>query len=113
MMQMLDDIWDEFITTCFNEAPPPDHQRLFLKISTLLFGLKNESAITADLFEVRLHENSSRLEKQGKLTLALDALQKKYQKETVWLGVVPKTLAGNVGTKIAFNRVPDKEEFQY
>jgi hypothetical protein len=32
--------------------------------------------------------------------------------DTINFGVPPKTIAGYVGTKIAFSRVPDKEEFR-
>ena len=41
----------------------------------------------------------------------MDKLQNKYHKETVWLGVTPKTMSGHVGTKIAFSRIPDQAEF--
>lgn len=51
------------------------------------------------------------MRKNDALTRALDRLQDKYQRETVSLGLPPKTLAGYVGTKIAFSRVPDREEF--
>ena len=50
-------------------------------------------------------------EKRDKLSAALDHLQEKYKRETVWMGTIPQTLAGHVGTKIAFSRVPEKEEF--
>jgi DNA polymerase-4 len=115
MMQHFDDIWRQFCLECFGSATPniPDHQRLFLKVSTLLHGLINEDQITNDLFETYLHQNADKKDKQFRLTTALDHLQQKYKQETVWLGVVPKTLAGDVGTKIAFNRVPDMKEFDY
>jgi len=114
MMEHLMSLWDQMIFECFS---PPYHfsekKMLFYKVSTLLHGLVREDQITNDLFETCAQEQSSKHGKQQKLANALDSLQKKYEKETVWLGVVPKTIAGHVGTKIAFNRVPDKEEFQY
>ncbi len=83
----------------------------FRKVAVLLMGLKTPAEMTEDLFETQQVENVMKLRKREALASALDKLQNKYQKETVWLGIVPKTLAGHVGTKIAFSRVPEREEF--
>lgn len=114
MMQHLTALWDRMLVECF--SPPyqfSERKMLFYKVSTLLLGLVREDQITGDLFEEKLNEQSVQHDKQQRLALALDDLQRKYKRETVWLGVVPKTIAGHVGTKIAFNRVPDREEFEY
>lgn len=112
-MQHFSDMWDEMCRDCFGTTTPSfsPHQRIFIKVSTLLLGLSTQEKTTADLFETYIENQSEKHDKQLRLASALDSLQEKYKKETVWLGVVPQTLAGNVGTKIAFNRVPDKEEF--
>ena len=114
MMDHLTSLWDQMMIECFS---PPHHfserKMLFYKVSTLLHGLVRQDQITNDLFETCLDEQSGKNTKQQKLAAALDSLQKKYDKETVWLGVVPQTLSGHVGTKIAFNRVPEKDEFNY
>jgi len=83
----------------------------FKKVSVLLTGLCRKEDITDDLFEKPDPATHIRRQKQEALALALDSLQTRYQKETVCLGVAPKTAAGHVGTKIAFSRVPDREEF--
>ena len=113
MMRHFDALWHQMCLETFNTATPviPERKMIFLKISTLLHGLVRQEQITDDLFEKHLQEQMDQSDKQGRLAAALDSLQQKYKEETVWLGVVPQTLAGNVGTKIAFNRVPDKEEF--
>jgi DNA polymerase-4 len=49
--------------------------------------------------------------KRESLSRALEALNKKYHKDAVSIGIIPKTLSGHVGTKIAFSRVPDMDEF--
>jgi DNA polymerase-4 len=41
----------------------------------------------------------------------MDKINQKYGAEAIRLGVSPKTQAGYVGTKIAFHRIPDMEEF--
>ena len=114
MMGHLMGLWEDMMAECF--APPYEfspRKMLFYKVSTLLHGLVRDNQITDDLFEKHLQGLCDKHQKQQDLADALDVLQKKYEKETVWLGVVPKTIAGHVGTKIAFNRVPDKDEFGY
>lgn len=88
-----------------------DTQITFKKVSVVLHGLRRKEEITDDLLNTQRHAHLHRLQKREALANALDTLQNKYQKETVSLGVPPKTLAGHVGTKIAFSRVPDQEEF--
>jgi len=83
----------------------------FKKVSTLLMNLHHAQEITGDMMVEGYQEELGALQKRESLANALDTLQKKYEKETVTLGTPPKTLAGYVGTKIAFSRVPDTEEF--
>ncbi|MEM9469790.1 MAG: impB/mucB/samB family protein [Pseudomonadota bacterium] len=114
LLKHLDRLWERMIDECNIPVNLLSSKRMvFRKVSTLLFGLCEDGTITDDLFEQRLPQEKEQLQKQEKLASALDHLQQKYEKEQVWLGVVPKTLAGHVGTKIAFSRVPDKDEFGY
>jgi DNA polymerase-4 len=83
----------------------------FKKVSALLLSLREKHEITEDLFASRAPESALKLEKQENLTKALEGLRDKYQREIVTMGLSPKTLAGYVGTKIAFNRVPNQDEF--
>jgi DNA polymerase-4 len=103
-LEALDVLWDQMM------IDTGGYQRL-RKISTVLSGLKHRNEITGDLLDESHRQTMRILGKREALANALDTLQKKYQKETVWLGTVPKTLSGYVGTKIAFSRVPDTEEF--
>ena len=80
-------------------------------MAVILSHLHKEETVSGDLFIAGSATHQRIQEKRQSLSLALDKLQTKYQKETVWMGVVPNTLAGHVGTKIAFSRVPEKEEF--
>ncbi|MEM6812190.1 MAG: impB/mucB/samB family protein [Pseudomonadota bacterium] len=112
MMKHFEDLWRQMEQECFGgQSIMSSRKMVFLKVATLLHGLCEKDAITDDLFETHLIEDKAKIEKQQNLAKALDHLQSKYKTETVWLGVVPETLAGDVGTKIAFNRVPDKDEF--
>ncbi len=99
----LDDMWKRL------QYYYPD-QRL-KKVSVILSNLHKEQTVSGNLFVAGSPTQKRIQEKRQNLSNALDTLQNKYQKETVWMGVVPNTLAGHVGTKIAFSRVPEKEEF--
>ncbi|MCK6418362.1 MAG: impB/mucB/samB family protein [Alphaproteobacteria bacterium] len=102
-LQALEELWTRMSIA--------NSQRINLKkISVLLTGLKRADEITGDMLAASPAQ-IRRMQKQEALAAALDRLQNKYQKETVWLGVTPKTLVGHVGTKIAFARVPEREEF--
>ena len=41
----------------------------------------------------------------------MDGLNKKYGRDTVIMGMPAKKLAHYTGTKVAFTRIPDMEEF--
>jgi DNA polymerase IV len=104
-LEKLDELWEEMMEY-FGESGPT-----FKKVSVILHHLRTPEQITDDLFEATAPEKIEAHAKHEALAKALDKLQNRYQKETVYVGVTPKTLAGHVGTKIAFNRVPEKEEF--
>ena len=105
-LQTLDRLWAEMM-----ESPFYGPYIKFKKVSVVLSGLRTREQITDDLLDTRQQDTIRTRQKHESLAAALDKLQNKYQKETVWLGAVPKTLGGHVGTKIAFARVPDAEEF--
>ena len=105
-MQCLDRLWGEMMGDMAHGAYPA-----FKKVSTTLMGLRHGEDITGDLLDESYEETIKTLNKREALASALDKLQNKYKKETVYVGTVPKTIAGYVGTKIAFSRVPEEEEF--
>lgn len=105
-MQHLETLWADMMGEMSGYTAPT-----FKKVSTILSGLKHKHEITGDLLDERFQENMESLKKREALADALDALQNKYQKETVYVGTTPKTISGYVGTKIAFSRVPEEEEF--
>ena len=114
ILQHLDQLWEQMTYEChITSYHYKSRKMIFRKVSTLLHGLQDETAITDDLFTECLPTSKKQREKNEKLASAMDALRDKYQKEQVWLGVTPQTLAGHVGTKIAFSRIPDKDEFKY
>lgn len=105
-------LWEDITDDLFRGAGRRYERRMvFKKISVILHGLRAPGEIIDDLFDTSYQENKTVFEKRTRLTAALDHLQQKYKAETVTLGLPPKTLAGHVGTKIAFSRVPEREEF--
>jgi DNA polymerase-4 len=81
------------------------------KVSVTLYGLQRAGEITPDLFDRVSPAHRKTQIRNEKLTAAMDALNGKFGAETLRLGVTPQTRAGYVGTKIAFSRIPDAEEF--
>lgn len=103
-LELLDGLWGQMM------AATPRGVR-FKKLSVLLLSLQERGEITGDLFALPPAVDTKDIQKRASLAAALDKLHAKYQRETVTFGLPPKTLAGYVGTKIAFNRVPDQSEF--
>ncbi len=102
-LRHLDDMWNRF-----QDFHSGQHLK---KVAIILSNLHKEEALSGDLFLTANVPDKRIQEKRQQLSRALDHLQQKYQRETVWMGTIPQTLAGHVGTKIAFSRVPEKEEF--
>ncbi len=111
-MQHLDALWAMMCGQSFGRSPDNMPQSLtFKKVSVILHKLRKEGDITDDLFATNLTEQTKTRNKRESLSAAMESLNRKYHGDAVSLGIVPKTLAGHVGTKIAFSRVPDREEF--
>ncbi len=101
LLRYVDDLWCDILYQF-------DRNRILIqKISVIFHDLENSERITDDLFKTQPHDKKN----FGALTQALEHLQNKYKKEVVSLGIPPKTASGYVGTKIAFSRVPETEEF--
>ncbi|MGH1379235.1 MAG: Y-family DNA polymerase [Alphaproteobacteria bacterium] len=77
------------------------------KVSITIHDLHEREQITMDLFgnnSIEEHNNSA-------LSSTIDAINKRFGKQAVTIGMHQKTAADHVGTKIAFTRIPEKEEF--
>lgn len=82
------------------------------KVSMSLHGLQKNGETTGDLFETSqpiLRKNEQARSKA--LSAAMDEISRDFGPHAVHFGNQPQTVAGFVGTKIAFARVPDIEEF--
>jgi DNA polymerase-4 len=102
-LMALEELWSAMVTTL-----RPSHIK---KVSVTMTGLCKREEITPDLFEMASPQFQKLQGRHEKLSVLMDGLNTKYGSETIRLGVTPQTKAGFVGTKIAFNRIPDEAEF--
>jgi DNA polymerase-4 len=98
-LKYLDEMWGEMLDR-LRSSP-------LQKVSITLHDLFARQDITLDLFETA----EPRRENNIKLSQSMDALNKRFGQGTIAVGANLKTSAGHVGTKIAFTRVPDQDEF--
>jgi DNA polymerase-4 len=51
-------------------------------------------------------------QRRESLSRVLDAINKKHGRDSIVVGFTPDTVRTFSGSKIAFNRIPDREEFK-
>jgi DNA polymerase-4 len=81
------------------------------KVSICLVDLCRKDEITGDLFATPAASRPSQKARSEALSTAIDSLNRRYGTNAVQIGYCPPTRAGYVGTKIAFNRIPEQAEF--
>lgn len=87
----------------------------YRKVGMWLTGLVPQDAVTLDLFGGASgleRDDAEAAAKRAKLWAMLDRLNQKYEKDTVHIGALPRHRADFMGAKIAFNRIPEREEFK-
>ena len=107
LLHHIDFLWGDIMRTINTQSTK---QIMIKKVSVIYHNLIAHGMITDDLF-LSQNEAAQKTDKIKSLSAALDDLRKKYQKDVVSVGLCPNTSSGYVGTKIAFSRVPDIEEF--
>jgi len=80
-----------------------------MKIGVTLHRLQEMGKPEPDLFEVK--EERARLQRLGRLSAAMDKINHRYGRDTMRVGEQPITVNQATGTKVAFTRIPDVEEF--
>jgi DNA polymerase-4 len=86
-------------------------ERRIKKVSITLLDLLALEETPADLFAGLGAAPGESPERRRRLCLAVDALNRRYGRDTVWFGENPDIRAPYTGTKIAFTRIPDPAEF--
>lgn len=102
-LRALDELWAAMLADLRPSA--------LKKVSVTLYELRRADDITPDLFDRVSPAVQNRIARDEKLSAIMDAINGKYGAESLRLGTTPQTRAGFMGTKIAFSRIPDREEF--
>lgn len=100
IVRSLENMW----RTMLYELRP---KKLF-KVSVTLSDLYQSEDVTLDLFETTNTEKSAH---NTELSKSIDSLNDKFGLDTVSVGAKPKTQSNDLGTKIAFTRIPEMKEF--
>lgn len=79
-------------------------------VSIVLSGLIEKSHATGDLFETMIRDDL--IDKTKPLDKAMETINGKFGPQTINFGLVPDLKGAPIGTKIAFSRVPNDEEFR-
>jgi DNA polymerase IV len=105
-LDMLSLFWDVHI--------PGGQGIMIKKLSVVLNGLTEESYVQADLFDFSdssVPEVPKNIERQNRLSYALDRINTRFGRDSALIGMLPSQGRDFSGTKIAFTRIPDREEF--
>lgn len=80
--------------------------RRIIKVSVTLHNL-----IAAHKIQPELFGHDKQAERNENVSRAMDQLNARYGRDTVIMGTLPQQSHSFSGTKIAFTRIPDKQEF--
>jgi DNA polymerase-4 len=103
-LHLLDAMWNAITTEIGTYAR-------IKKVSVTLTHLKPIGYAQADLFDPLSLQAMAARAKAERMSKALDVLNQRYGRDTVSLGMLPAQGRSFSGTKIAFTRIPDEEEF--
>ena len=102
-LHLLDNAWAKL-------APHMRGERV-KKVSISLNGLIAASELQPELFAELPEDELKKRVRSEKMSRALDAINHRFGRDAVSLGMMPKQSRDVSGTKIAFTRIPDVEEF--
>lgn len=103
-LQMAENIWAQIMA----EAGP---RARIKKVNVVLHGLVEAAELNrqGDLFASAAPAQAK--QRNDKISAAIDKLNQKFGKDTVLIGMTGEQGKSFTGTKIAFTRIPDMEEF--
>jgi DNA polymerase IV len=100
----------DMLETLWNALMHENGQARLKKVSVTLSGLQPDEAVQQDLFDAG-GKTQSQQKKHDSISEAMDKVNKKYGRDTVALGIMPQQGRSFSGTKVAFTRIPDMDEF--
>ena len=93
---------------------PKERGVLVKKLSVVLHGLVEDRLVQPDLFPQAATPQSFSIpdaEKWNRLSHAMDRINHRFGRDSALIGMLPSQGRSFSGTKIAFTRIPDREEF--
>lgn len=102
-LQIMEDMWRALMAEVKNQR--------IKKISVTLYAMVPTNQVQPDLFDTVSKTAEKTRDHSQKLSQAMDVLNQKFGKDTVLLGMTAQQGKAFTGTKIAFTRIPDREEF--
>ncbi len=82
------------------------------KVSITLHNLIEDDKIQPEFFDDnKIFKDQFIVQKHEKVSVAMDKLNSKYGRDTIVIGFSPNISSDFSGTKIAFNRIPESQEF--
>ncbi len=103
LARCLAELWQRVMTQA--------HWQRVKKVSVTLMGLEAEAKPQQLELFAASSETAPR-EQREHLSRVLDLINQKHGRDSVVIGFTPDTVRTFSGTKIAFTRIPDREEFQ-
>ncbi|MBX7146658.1 MAG: impB/mucB/samB family protein [Alphaproteobacteria bacterium] len=103
-LNMLDHLWKKIIQESKNER--------IKKISLVVYDLIDEQKLKTELFKEWPDVNLKQRHKGEKISKALDKINHRFGRDSILIGMLPSQGKSFSGSKIAFTRIPDREEFQ-
>lgn len=103
LLRTVEELWGRIL--------PEVRQKRLKKVSITVHGLTDEAFTQTDLFDTVPHEDQQQKEKFARISEAMDKLNHKFGRDTVLPGLLKDQSRNFSGTKVAFTRIPDMEEF--
>ncbi|HYD17579.1 MAG TPA: impB/mucB/samB family protein [Patescibacteria group bacterium] len=101
----------DVLESMWAQLQPELKNRRIKKVAITLSSIVPAGQVQPDLFDSVAATGGKRREKNEKLSNAMDKLNQKFGRDTVLVGLTGSQGRAFSGTKIAFTRIPDVEEF--
>lgn len=96
---------------CWQQLLPQMHGQRIRKISVTLTELSQIDETQDELFPLLPEEEMAARKKSERMSVALDKINQRFGRDSILLGMLPAQGKGFSGTKVAFTRIPEMEEF--
>jgi DNA polymerase-4 len=102
-LQLMDKGWNNIVVQA--------HGARFKKVSVTLSGLNAAGELQPELFTALPELDLKRRARAEHMSAALDKINHRFGRDSVLVGMLPSQGKSFSGTKVAFTRIPDMEEF--